>query len=101
MRKHLCKQLKSRNEGVLDEWPHDTRELAIKMAGMIQEYLEWPNAFFVPRDPCDILLWDTTSELRIEELFMCFKDMSFDLDIDFVLSLNLGQFIEELRRVKT
>jgi len=56
-------QLKQRDESVLRIWGAgpSVESTRCRLAALLQEYLRWPNTFFVPKDPCDILFWNPSS----------------------------------------
>jgi len=62
--KTICaKQLETRKSEALNEWPDlsHLREVVSYTSRQIKEWLEWPNDYFVPDDPCEILFCDPTA----------------------------------------
>lgn len=67
-RRHICAQLALRDRSCLQLWP-DNSELITTISfvfSKIQEWFRWPNDFYMPEDPCEILFWDSSLELRVE-----------------------------------
>jgi len=41
---------------------------------IVLEYFSWPTGLFIPQDPCDIVFWDISMELRCSEALMVISD---------------------------
>ena len=60
------KQVGSRSPSCLSEWRNDTRLLEIRdeIAKILVREMEWPSPFFLPEDPCSILFFDPTVDIK-------------------------------------
>ena len=68
-RRDLRRQLNRRSPSeVLEAWGEDpdTIKCLAYVASVIDKWMEWGSILFIPSDPCEILFWDTTTELRAE-----------------------------------
>ncbi len=74
--RHICAQLDSRCAACLRAWGDDPEvlRLLLVVAPLVREYMRWPSAHFMPDDPCDILFFDPTMELRSAEAMMSIGD---------------------------
>jgi hypothetical protein len=64
--KGIAEQLKHRSEVSRDSWkPFCTKEQTIArvIARIAKEEIGWPNTYFIPDDPFEILLWDAGEDL--------------------------------------
>lgn len=59
-------QLASRTDAVWQLWPTGRRDLAKGISRLIAEEIRWPNSFFIPDDPCEILLWEHSSSIYLD-----------------------------------
>lgn len=50
---------------------HRVRDRASEI---IAEALEWPNPYFIPQDPCEIVFWDGTLDMLVEEAVLRLDD---------------------------
>ena len=93
--RHICQQLRGRSEVALALWPHRPPHVSL-LSAMIQEYMLWPNAFFIPDDPCQILLWDTTLELRaVEAMLKMEDDFQIPRDVmEHIVDMTYGQLVD-------
>lgn len=64
--KCIAEQLKHRSEVSRDSWkPFCPKEQTIArvIARIAKEEIGWPNTYFIPDDPFEILLWDAGEDL--------------------------------------
>jgi hypothetical protein len=97
----LRKQQAKRTRDCLDAWPQDKAIVQVrdKLSSIIAECLGWPNPYFLPTDPCEILMWDTTPDLRIEEATILIE-REFPLREeelwDRIAAITFGEFVQRL-----
>jgi hypothetical protein len=104
----LRRQLKTRDWRALRAWGSDPllTSVASELHTIIREELEWPNDRFVPKDRCEILLFDPTMQLRRVQALVCIEQV-FDLPDGFLDAIDrqtvgeLAASIAELERRKT
>ncbi len=58
--RHVCRQLRERSASVLKAWGDDPviHRCLSCVSPVVMKYFRWPNAIFMPDDPCAILFWD-------------------------------------------
>lgn len=98
----LHRQLSIRPSEALALWKNDPAlmECRDRVSSLLQEYFYWPNNHFIPDDPCEILFWDPSSELRLAEAITVLTDAYPDKE-DLLVGLQkmkYGQFVEALAR---
>ena len=100
--RNVCGQLKSRSIGCLRLWGGEVDRFHILcfLLPIVKEYGRWPNCYFMPDDPCEILFFDPTSELlaaeavcKIHEELSLPADMLDDLD-----ALTYGELVDRLNQ---
>lgn len=79
----ICRQLRARTQCALDQWSHSERirQVRDKVSPIIQDEFSWPNCYFVPDDPCEILLWEHSADCQIANAMS---------DIDKALGVHLS-----------
>jgi hypothetical protein len=60
---------RDRRVDCLLEWGTDPKTYCVVAvcSCIIREYFNWPNVLFLPDDPCQILFWNPSEDLHIEE----------------------------------
>ena len=60
LRGDIKEQLRGRNTDALSEWlaSNDVLQCVLAINGIVKEEMEWPNAHFVPEDPCKLIFFD-------------------------------------------
>lgn len=94
-RRILSEQLISRPDSYRQLWPTEVHNLADEVSEVIQTENRWPNKKFIPADPCAILFWDPTLEMRIEGIMLTLSHrygVSVDLFADLA-RLTFGELI--------
>lgn len=94
----ICAQLLSRSPSVWCLWPEDLVITAKEIAGVVEEYFRWPNPYYIPDDPCEVLFWDPTMEMRFEEASLVLSD-KFGFPEDRAEELREGTFGALIERV--
>ncbi len=91
-----------RTADCLEVWGRDPERLRVRdtVSGIIQEYLFWPNRVYLPEDPCEILFFDPTVDLRNAEAWLVLED-TFHLPPDYTMGKNqytwtLGKLIDRI-----
>ena len=58
--KEICLQLDCRDASYVQAWDDENVDMSLlaQVSGWINEYFHWPNDYFVPGDPMNILTWD-------------------------------------------
>jgi hypothetical protein len=79
-------------------WPEDLVITAKEIAGVVEEYFRWPNPYYIPDDPCEVLFWDPTMEMRFEEASLVLSD-KFGFPEDRAEELREGTFGALIERV--
>lgn len=56
----ICKQLKERDLGNFNKIWSETNffNIVLPVSHIIQDEFYWPNNYFFPKDPCEILFWE-------------------------------------------
>ena len=72
VRRKLNEQLQLRGSDYLDMWADSKASIPVakRMSEIITEYLRWRNDRFIPKDPCEILLWSPDRHMRIESVLL-------------------------------
>jgi hypothetical protein len=73
LREDIVKQLRERDPDALSEWlvSNDMLQCVLAINDIVKEEMEWPNAHFIPQDPCELIFFDGrfVSESRITCFF--------------------------------
>jgi hypothetical protein len=64
--RNINQQLMRRSINVFELWGDniDTYKCLCCVSPIVKEYFFWRNTLFIPDDPCEILFWDPSTELR-------------------------------------
>ena len=102
----LAAQLQQRDETCLLAWGDacDRIRLARQVSGIIHKWLYWPNDFFIPEDPFEILVWDHTAYYSdgfvlsgiVKEFEEFIGETYTDTFWEAALSLRYGEVIDHL-----
>ncbi len=101
-RRFLRRQLLNRPQTCSGLWAPPLRNLAAEIAALIRDENRWPNACFIPEDPCAILLWDSTTEMRCESILLALRER-YGLDISVtrgIENLLFGELVSRLAEAK-
>jgi len=62
VRESVINQLLIRQPDVLELWPTDAkiRSRAIETSHIIKQHMNWPNNYYLPQDPCSLLIFDNS-----------------------------------------
>jgi len=95
-------KLGHRNERIHNLWPEDLEICSIRdeVSTMLAKIFDWPNTWFHPDDPCDILFWSPRGDLEIVEMFLWIKDkygVSLDHIVNRLDEMSFLQLIEQIR----
>lgn len=96
----IKQQLAQRSISELSNWGQESARLQVRdtLTSLLREYLRWPNDRFIPEDPCAILVFDPTTELRAVEARRVIED-KFRLPIGFLDELNnwsFGELVDQI-----
>jgi hypothetical protein len=92
------RQVAARPETCLDLWKQDeaTRQARDRLFKLLREEMDWEVPRFVPEDPCQILFFDPSMNLRsgcamlrIEEL------LGREIDMDRLIKMTLGDLVDD------
>lgn len=79
--KHLKNQMEQRDSSTKVEWDsfseNDKNNVFI-IADILKDHLGWPNTFFIPADPAELVFWDQYGDLDLVEAIMAIED-EFDI----------------------
>lgn len=97
-------KLENRNESIHNLWPEDLELCSIRdeVSTTLAKIFGWPNTWFHPDDPCDILFWSPRGDLEIVEMFLWLQDkygVSLDYIVNRLKAMNFRQLIEQIRIV--
>jgi len=96
----IAKQLRARHIQCLDNWGAQVAiyQVLCVVSPVVKEYGEWPNTLFLPDDPCDILFWDPSMELKtVEAMNVLERDLSIPADIfDDLIQIKYGELISRI-----
>ncbi len=96
--RYIYSELAQRSHQAVELWGENTprNRCACIVSPIIQEYGEWPNCFFVPDDPCALLFWDTSMELRsAEALYRIHGILEMPADVtEYNDRTTYGEFID-------
>ena len=103
IRKVFRRELKNRTYNALDSWENNPGKLKCIsiVSPLIKDYFHWPNCYFIPDDPCEILFWRPQvgyDDLSGQEFASVLID-EFSLPEDFFEDYNkltYSQFIEKI-----
>lgn len=102
-RRFLRRQLLNRPESCSGLWAPPLRDLAAEIATLIGDENRWPNARFIPEDPCAILLWDTTTQMRCESILLALTER-YGLDTSVtrgIEDLLFGELVSRVAETRT
>lgn len=76
VKRELNRELEARPEECLSLWGTIPDIIRIRdiVSPVLQEYFFWPNLRFIPGDPCQILFWDQTNQMRDAEALAVLSD---------------------------
>jgi hypothetical protein len=84
IRRGLLRQLKARPADCMRAWdafPPDKAALAVRIAAILKDALDWPHARFIPDDPFGILLWDRFGDMADVTAVMAIEEaMGFGIE---------------------
>lgn len=100
-RRHFWNLLNKRSPSCLLEWGRDSDTLLMLLfiSPIIQEWMEWPNIYFIPSDPCDILFFMPTMDSDLVELTLEIENalgVQKPSIIDYIENRTYGEFIHKL-----
>jgi hypothetical protein len=103
-RKSILRQLRLRTEGCLIGWrTYSERERASAnhLSKIIQETFLWPNSYFIPEDPAEILLWEQYGDMSLTEAIMKIESclglsQKSNSEWKALLKLQFGDFVRKL-----
>lgn len=95
-------KLENRNESIHNLFPEDLELSSIRdeVSTMLAKIFGWPNAWFHPDDPCNILFLSPRGDLEIVEMFLWIKDkygVSLDHIVNRLDEMSFRQLIEQIR----
>ena len=93
LRKSIWRQLSARHDVILNAWEPSERNVARKVSSVIQECLGWPNAFFVPDDPLEILLFDAGDSMSAVEAMVEIEER---LGVEMKCEESLGDLVNRI-----
>ena len=103
----LSSQLGARDETVLDLWkeyPENIGTLARQISKILMDNLSWPNPYFIPSDPVDLLFRSPLGDLEIEESAMAVEAIVGKRISDKIwqelIKLEFGDFLLQLNEQK-
>ena len=95
----LDRQLSDREPLPVEVWSDERKHAIFKtIAQIIQEHCRWPNSNFVPEDPCEILFWNPSGDLRDVEAVLQILD-HFRLPetlVDELRNMTLGDLVDRV-----
>jgi hypothetical protein len=106
IRRDICRQLRARTIRALDAWGTDPERYRVLcfVSSVVMEYGGWPNVFYLPDDPCELLFCDTSIELRISEATLLIQDglaLQEPIAPEWLSDTTYGELIDNLTRVST
>ena len=65
-RREIFRQLTQRNDASLETWGQDKSKIHLvsELASIIQEHMGWPNIYYIPEDPCELLFCASTTGMQ-------------------------------------
>ena len=93
------RQVAARPDTCLSLWKQeaDVLQARDRLFNILLDEMEWGIARFVPTDPCDILLFDPSLDLksvsainRIEEL------LGREIEVDLLIKMTLGDLVDDV-----
>jgi hypothetical protein len=100
LRRHVSRTLSNRPATCLDLWGRDPYRLSVRdtVSSLIQEYFFWPNQLYIPHDPCGLLFFDPSIEMRNVEANLVLQD-TYSLPEGFLDGLPEWSYGELLDRI--
>lgn len=99
-RTDIRKQLSTRSAQVFQAWPSPVSPVYQQLSDVLMRELDWPNPFFIPADPCEILFWDPSFEMRCETVMHWietqFGSAAFP---DNYLQLSYGNLVQHITQL--
>ena len=66
----ISEQLRNRDQKVIDRWdvfPSEKKMFTLQISSILKDNLDWPNHFFIPEDPFELIFRDKYGDLSVEE----------------------------------
>jgi energy-coupling factor transport system substrate-specific component len=97
--KAILHQLSLRNEDCLAAWSgFSPREIEFSrtISKIVQKHLGWPNDYFIPSDPFEIVIWDRHGDLAVVEVIANIEEIAGSQEWSILQKKPYGEVVSML-----